>query len=146
LSHFGALSAAVLIVYQPTLAILVSDQPFWLYSLPFNASLERFPSDRSTHSYHELTDTNGMEDVISSRPASYFRGNVDAASMRDSFKSHRDINGGCFVQVHRAPLLPLLLLLLLVLLLLLLAAACCCCRRNCCYYTCPCLHLRMILQ
>ncbi len=52
-------------------------------------------------SYHEHVDTNGIEDVISSRGKVHNRAQFDASSNVDSFKNHRTINGGCLVQVHR---------------------------------------------
>jgi hypothetical protein len=52
-----------------------------------------------TGSYHEIVDTNGIEDVISGRSVTHDRVKVNASSTTDTFKDHCNINGGCLVQV-----------------------------------------------
>jgi hypothetical protein len=50
----------------------------------------------NAHSYHDVTDTTGVEDAILKRMP---QASVHTRSHRDSFKSHWDLDGGCLVQV-----------------------------------------------
>ena len=88
---------------------------FWYMARACGSSLCRVsvpPTLPRARSYHEFVDTNGVEDVISGRSAAPKRApQSDKSPVVDSFKLHRDANGGCLVQVHRLLLLLLLLLL-----------------------------------
>jgi hypothetical protein len=65
----------------------------------------RPPSQSSHCRYHEVADTNGIDDAILNQHRQAY---AHTRPAHDSFKSYRDLDGGCLVQVL------LLLLMLLI--------------------------------